>query len=178
MAIVPTGAPAWVRNAEYSTYGGHTSKINYQGQGKVNARTDVDAAEFSRMVADLAAVVRTAPFCTITFTARDASVLDPMVNAVVMQTGTTAVAYAGNTPPAGFPSVTRVADGNYLITVDASYLDPYGVSGAYQPVHAVGNGHGASGLDVTTVIGVSTVQTYVTFGGAAAPDEKVTVAFW
>lgn len=178
MAIVPTGAPAWVRNAEYSTYGGHTSKINYQGQGKVNARTDVDATEFSRMVADLAAVVRTAPFCTITFTARDASVLDPMVNAVVMQTGTTAVAYAGNTPPAGFPSVTRVASGHYLISVDSSYLDPYGVSGAYQPVHAVGAGHGTTGLDVTPVIGTSTLDIYVTVGGAPAADKTATVTFW
>lgn len=178
MAIVPTGSPAWVRNADYSTYGGHTSKINYQGQGKVNARTDVDATEFARMVADLAAVVRVAPFCTITFTARDASVLDPLVENVVMQTGVTSVSYAGNAPPSGFPSVERVASGNYLVTFDASYLDPYGVSGAYQPVHFVGNAHGSSGIDVTAVIGVSTANVYVTSGGAPSADKKTTVSFW
>lgn len=178
MAIVPTGSPSWVRNADYATYGGHTSKINYQGQGKVNARTDVDATEYARMTADLAALVRVAPFCTLTFTARDASVLDPMVNAVLMQTGVTSVAYAGNAPPSGFPSVERVADGNYLVTFDAAYVDAYGITGAYQPVHAVGSGHGASGLDVTTVIGVSTANVYVTSGGIAAPDEKTTITFW
>ena len=179
MAITPTGAPSWVRNSDHTTYGGHANKINYQGQGKVNARTDVGAEEFTRLAADLAALMRVGEFCNVTFTARDAGVLDPLVTKVTMQpSGVVTVSYAGGSPPTGFPSVTRVADGNYLITFAASYLDAYGVSGAWQPVHAMGGVHGSLGRDVGTTVGVSAVQVYVTSGGVAAPDETVSVSIW
>lgn len=179
MAIIPTGSPSWVRNSDYTTYGGHASKINYQSQGKVNARTDVDAEDFARITADIAALMRPAEFCNLTFTARDAGVLDPLVTKVTMQpSGVVTVSYAGGSPPTGFPAVTRVADGNYLITFSATYLDAYGVSGAWQPVHAMGAVHGANGRDVGTTVGVSAVQVYVTSSGVASPDETVSVSVW
>lgn len=179
MTITPTGSPAWVRNADHTTYGGHTSKTNYQSRGVINALTDVGAEEFVRMVADLAAVVRTAPFCVINFTANDSGTpADPTVNRVTMQTGATASSYAGGTPPTGFPTVERVADGNYRITFSANYSDPYSVSGAFTPTHVVPAVLGATGYDVGYQTGVSTCNVYCNNGGAGVQDQTLSVVIW
>lgn len=179
MAITPTGSPSWVRNSDYTTYGGNVNKANYQGQGKVNARTDVDAEEFARMTADLAAIMRTAPFCTITFTCRDSSALDPLVTDVTMQpSGVVTTSYAGGSPPAGFPSVERNGDGDVTITFDASYTDAYGVSGAWSPTHVVVGAHHTTGVDVGGTVGASVVNVYITTGGVGVQDATVSVSIW
>lgn len=179
MAITPTGSPSWVRNSDYTTYGGNVNKANYQGQGKVNARTDVDAEEFARMTADLAAIMRTASMCVLTFTCRDTAVLDPLVTEASMQpSGAVTVSYSGDAPPAGFPTVERIGDGHVRVTFDASYTDPYGVSGAFAPSQAIPGAHGSTGLDVGVVISGATVDVYITSGGAAATDKSATLEVW
>lgn len=175
MAITPTGSPAWVRTTDFSHYGGDVNKANYQSQGAVDAQTDVTAEQVSRLAADLAAAVRTAPFCVLTFLADDALGNDPTVEAVSMMTGVTTVSYAGGSPPAGFPTVSYRNAGEHEIVFDASYTDPYGVSGALTIRHADGGGHGATGFDVTCTITGSSVFVYSSSGGVAATDKRVTV---
>ena len=71
MAITPAGSPPWVRNADHATYGGNLDKRNFQGQGIINAQTDVGAEQFVRLCTDLAAAVRTAPFGIFVCTPND-----------------------------------------------------------------------------------------------------------
>lgn len=178
MPITPTGDPAWVRNVEHTTYGGHTDKTNYQSRGVVNALTDVGAEGFVRMVSDLAAVVRTLPFCVINITGRDSGAGDVLVNRVNLQTGTTAVAYAGASPPTGFPTVTLIGSGHYRITFDATYSDDYSVSGAFAPTHCVLGLEGSTPYDLSYDVSGSLVDVYVTSSGAPILDQTLSVAVW
>jgi hypothetical protein len=137
MSIVPTGSPAWVRNADHTVYGGDTNKVNFHSQGVVNARTDLGAEALCRLAEDLSAAVRTAPFCIITVQCNDGgSPAAPTVLAVNQMTGVRVVTYAGATPPAGFPSVARNGNGDVTFKWDAAYTDDYGVSGDVHIVHA------------------------------------------
>jgi hypothetical protein len=140
MTVTPTGSPAWERTANHETYGGNINKRNYQSQGPVNPRTDVDAAEFSRMVADVAAMVQTAPFAVLTFTTNDTSPAAPTVDNYN--------GMHGSAPPTG----ARVSNGVAQFDWDASYLDAYGVSGDVHITHAVATCHGTGGNMATVVI--------------------------
>jgi hypothetical protein len=136
MAIVPTGSPAWVRNSDHTTYGGNTAKTNWHSQGVTNAQTDVGAEAFCRMVEDLSAVVRTAPFAVLTVKCNDSSPAAPTILQINQMTGVTLVSYAGNTPPAGYPSGARNGDGDVTITWSTALSDDYGVSGNINILHA------------------------------------------
>ncbi len=124
----PTGLPAWTRTAEASVYGGHDDKRDFMGQGVVNPQTDISAAEFRRLAADLAAVARTAPFAVVYLTCDDTTPADPTVNRVRQMTGVTSTSYAGASPPTGMPTVTREGDGDVTLEWEASYSDDAGVS--------------------------------------------------
>lgn len=136
MAIVPTGSPAWVRNADHTTYGGNTAKTNWHSQGVTNAQTDIGAEAFVRMCEDLSAVVRTAPFCVLTLVCDDVTPGPPTVFAINQMTGVTVTSYVGNAPPAGFPSAARNGNGDVTITWATSYTDSYNVSGNVNILHA------------------------------------------
>jgi hypothetical protein len=122
MAITPDGVPAWVKSGDHTSYGGHINKINYQSQGAVNPRTDVTAEQLCRMAADLAAVMRTAPFAIMTYTHNDAAPAVPTVNEYVAMSGTA-------------PSGVRNGHGDVTFTWSASYSDEYSVSGN---IHFIG----------------------------------------
>ncbi len=187
MAITPNGDPAWLRTADHTTYGGNLNKQNYQSQGTVNARTDIDSAEFVRMVEDLAAAVRTAPFCTLTYTADDTGTNDPTVTFVNMMTGVRVLSYAGGSPPAGFPAVTRpvAGDGIANIDFDATSDDDYGVTGTIHIVHAMAQLNGTafgsanptiSDFDANTFN--ERVQVRVADDTGVLTDQNVTVTVW
>ncbi len=129
MPVTPTGAPAWVRNADYTTYGGHEDKINYESQGVVNPRTDVGAEAFSRMVDHMASIAAVADFSKLTVLCNDSSPAAPTIEIVHQMTGKRLTSYEGDNAPAGFPSGERIGDGEVYIVWDADYMDPYGVSG-------------------------------------------------
>lgn len=130
MSIVPDGSPAWVRSSDHSTYGGDTNKTNWHSQGVTNGRTDVGAEAFCRLAEDLSAVMRTAPFCTLTIQCDDDGAPGaPTITAVNQMTGVRIVSYLGSTPPTGFPSADRNGNGDITITWESSYVDDYGVSG-------------------------------------------------
>lgn len=178
MPVVPTGTPAWTRTASIEDYGGHTEKENYLGGGAINPLTDVDAREFSRMTADLAAVVRTAPFLVATYSADDAGAADPIVEFIWMMTGNVAGPFLGSTPPPGFPTFERTGDGVVVITFDASYTDEYGVSASFAPTGGQGScrGTGTGGRSVKVQpSGQTVIVTVLDEAGAAATDQTITV---
>lgn len=125
----PTGNPAWTRSADYTTYGGHPDKANYQSQGVVNPRCDVGAEGFSRLASDTAAIVRTAEFCAMQVLCDVGGTLTTVEHCRLM-TGVSG-SYTGTAPPAGFPTVTRNGSGDVSVTFDSSYTDEYGVTGTF-----------------------------------------------
>lgn len=178
MPIVPTGSPAWSRAVSFEDYGGNVDKENYLSEGAINPLTDVDAAAFSRMTSDLAAVVRTAPFLVATYSADDAGTSDPIVEFVWMMTGRVATPFLGSTPPAGFPTFERTGDGQVTITFDATYADEYGVAYAFAPTggHGSCRGTGTGGRNVKVQpSGQAAIVTVLDEAGAAATDQTITV---
>ncbi len=174
MSVTPSGSPAWVRNVSHEQYGGHTDKQNYQSQGVVNALTDVGADEFVRMAADLAACVRTTCFARFVIQLRDTLTLAPRVQCTMM-TGISSGIYEGDVPPAGFPEVTRIADGRCNIDFETSYTDEYGVSADFPPIGALTNGTGSTPLSVTSETSNGNVVIHVKDSGGYSLDKTVIV---
>ncbi len=178
MSVTPTGAPAWVRTVAFSDYGGHTQKRDYGGQGAINPYTDVSAAQFSRMVSDVAAAVRTAPFAIITFLCNDTSPAAPTIESVYMMTAVRTASYEGDAAPTGFPSAARNGDGDVTFTFDATYDDEYGVEGTLALLAATAGVQGTSGHRSAGAELLSTTTVQVTVfddTGAAVEDARVTL---
>lgn len=168
MAITPSGSPAWLRTVAIADYGGHVSKENYLSRGAIDALTDIDAEQISRMQADLAAAVRVAPFCVLAFTCDDTTPGPPTVTWCAMMTGVRTTSYVANAPPSGFPSATRLSNGQVRFTFASSYSDDYGVAGAFTPTTAEGTLKGTtSGLAKTQISG-QTVDVILEDNAAAA----------
>ena len=136
--IIPQGDPPWVRSSDLTTYGGDPLKHNHLGVGVIDALTDIGAEEFSRMVGDVAAIMRTAPFLTLTYTCSDTSPAAPTINIAAGMMGYRNTAYAGATPPPGFPSAARNGNGDVTFTFASSYNDSYGKAGAFVLQHPRG----------------------------------------
>jgi hypothetical protein len=179
MAITPTGSPAWTRTVSIGHYGGHASKENYLSRGAIDALTDVAAEEFVRMTADLAATVRTAPFAVITFLNNDASPAAPTIEKVLMMTGVRLTSYAGGSPPSGFPSASRLSTGRTIFTFASSYLDEYGVTGAFVPIAARAAGHGTTYVGASVLLSGNTVTVQASDGsGSDVGDKRITLKVW
>lgn len=163
---------------DFSHYGGHVSKENYLGRGAIDALTDVAAEEFSRMAADTAAAVRTAPFAIIQFTCNDSSPAAPTITSVLMMTGVRLTSYAGGSPPSGFPSAARNSDGNVTFTFSSSYADEYGVAGAFSPTHAVATSSTAATIADAIPSGLTVNVIFSTDAGAAQSDASGTLVVW
>jgi len=131
MTTTPSGSPAWTRTNSHTDYGGDTEKQNYLSQGAVDAQTDVTAEQICRIAADLEALHRTVPFCQLVYTNNDGATAAPTITRIRMMTGTRLISYEGDAAPSGFPSAARNGDGDVTFTFSASYLDAYGVSGAF-----------------------------------------------
>jgi hypothetical protein len=189
MTTTPTGSPLWARTAEIGHYGGNVNKSNYLSRGAIDALTDVDAEQFARLTADVTAFALTAPFCTLSFGCRDSATpgapiiggyresgaVQPM-GGVHMCTGIRLVPYVGDEAPAGFPSATRVSDGVVDITFAASYLDGYGVEGAFSVTHVKPGCAVANAVQrvVAEVTGPQTIRVRVfDASDAAVPDARV-----
>lgn len=180
MTITPNGSPPWVRTVSHVDYGGDTEKANYLSQGVIDALTDVGAEAFCRMVADLEALVRTAPFAVITYTCDDSTPAAPTIDTVYMMTGINVAGYAGASPPSGFPAAARQGNGDVEFTFAATYADAYGVTGAFAPLFAVANVQTSSGAQFATAgISGSTVRVRAfTDTGAAVSNPSVTLVVW
>lgn len=180
MTIVPSGTPPWTRLNSLVHYGGDTNKENYLSRGAIDALTDVDASQFSRLAADVAALQRVMPFCTLTYLCSDSSPAAPTVESVHMQTGTTLIPYIGSSPTTGFPSLARNGNGDVSITFASSYLDPYGVSGNFSITGVIPCLISSSAGEVCYQIVSSSVVRLRAFSsaGSALVDPRVTVSIW
>jgi hypothetical protein len=181
MAVVPSGLPAWARTASFTEYGGHLDKRDYGGVGAINPYTDLSAAQFSRMVSDVAATVRTAPFAVITYLCNDTSPAAPTIEVVYMMTGVRLTSYAGDAAPAGFPSAARNGAGDVTFTFSSSYSDEYAVSQSFALRHSTGNVHATSGVYRTVmaeVVTSTTLRVRVRDNSGAISDPRVTVVVY
>lgn len=182
----PAGLPAWTRTASIEAYGGHAEKQNFLSQGAVDPRTDVTAEQINRLAADLVACARVAPVCVIRYLNRDTSELAPSVTYCRLASGVTG-AYAGDTPPTGFPTLARVSDGNVTITFPADLSDDFGVAAKVNLIGGIG-GIVATGVtgDVR-ITGITDpnadtyferVQVIVEDDAGAISDAAVMVELW
>lgn len=180
--IVPSGSPIWTRAAVHTQYGGDVNKRNLLSVGVVDAQTDVGAEQLARLVADMEAIARTAPFLIINYTNNDTAPAAPTVNTVYMMTGVNTTTYAGNAPPLGFPSGARNGTGDVTFTLSASYSDPYGAAGAFTIRHAIATiyGNNANARNVTYEVPTSSTVRVHVFDqtGAAVGNDRVTLAVW
>lgn len=71
MAVIPTAEPSWVRNVDFSDYGGHVDKSNAFGITTFNPITSISAEQVSSSVDHLANIVRVAPFAVLNCTVDD-----------------------------------------------------------------------------------------------------------
>lgn len=157
--IVPTGVAPWTRSTDFAHYGGALDKQNYLSRGAIDALTDVDAASFARMTADMAALARVAPFAVITLVCNDAGSDPPTIEASNLMTGVRAVTYEGDSAPTGFPSGAHNSTGSCTLTFDTSYTDSYGVLGAFSISHVkVGMIHTSVARAVAEVVTANTVR--------------------
>jgi hypothetical protein len=175
--MTPNGSPAWTRQASHTDFGGHANKANYASQGVVDPLTDVGAAEICAIARDLTAVARTCDFAELTYTNSDAAPAAPTVHSAYLMTGVRITSYLASSAPAGFPSGARNTTGDVTFTFSPSYLDDYGVSGAFGIQHAVATVHGAAACFATCDIVTSTTVRVRVFlhDGTASADKKVTL---
>jgi len=178
MPVVPTGSPAWTRTVDFTHYGGHADKANYLSRGSIDALTDIDAEEYSRLASDQAAAVRSAPMAAMRLTFNDTSPAAPTIQSVLMMTGVRLTSYAGGSPPSGFPSAARNGGADATITFAASYLDEYGVTGAFVPRSAVATSE-TSGTPVQALVSGSTVRVVsVDDNGDPVDDDTISLVVW
>jgi hypothetical protein len=128
--IVPTGLPAWVHANSHVEYGGDVNKENYQALAAINGRTDVDAAEFVRGAADLAALQRTGSFATLIYQCNDTVPADPTVLSYLAMAGSA-------------PTPDRISNGRVTWTWLAQYSDEYSQAGL---LHIVGCTYAVEGI--------------------------------
>jgi hypothetical protein len=175
MPVTPTGLPAWTRTASIEQYGGHVDKENYLSLDAIDPLTDITAQGYARLTADVMAAALTSPFAVITMRESGGSVT--VESAFMMPTGARLAPYAGASPPAGYPGVTRTATGRFVVGFATSYTDPYGVSGAFAARGAVataGNSTFASANATLlgVVLGVETVQVDVLDAAGSGIDGR------
>jgi hypothetical protein len=152
VTTIPAGNPAWTRSASIESYGGHEFKENFMSQGVVDARTDVGADQINRLAADLSALTRVAPLAVIIIQNDDTGTNNPTVLGAWLQSGVSSDGYAGASPPAGFPTVTRVSDGSFYVTFPAQLADDFGVQWYVHARGGIGSASGGSAVDVAWAV--------------------------
>jgi len=161
----PLGLPAWARSADHTYYGGHLQKANYLNQGVIDPLTDVSAEAICRAAEDLAAIARTTPFCVLSYTGSDTVPAAPTISAAYLMTGIQTVSYLGSSPPSGFPSASRVGDGQCSFVFASTYADAYGVVGTFTPRFVLANLSGSTGTVEWSISGQTvTVRARTTAG--------------
>lgn len=168
MAITPAGAPVWLRTNDHTTYGGHTDKRNFQGQGAVDPTSDVTAEQFCRLAEDIAGLGRVGAFATVVFQCDDdGSPSNP-----------TLVRYDGMAGAA--PSLVRNGNGDVTVTWATSYTDAYGVSGAISITMAEASVITTSGVVANCeLVSAAVVRVRAkTLADAAAVSPKVQLTVW
>jgi hypothetical protein len=165
--ITPAGAPAWVKTNDHTTYGGDVNKQNYQSRGAVNPLTDVTAAQFCRLAADIAALQLVAEFATITYQCNDSVPGAPTILYYDGMVGT-------------LPTPTRNGNGDVTWVWSATYNDDYGITGALNIAHAMTTlqGSTAGSAPYQRVNGQTIRVTAANGAGAGMVDPVVTLTVY
>lgn len=175
MAITPTGSPVWLRQNDHTKYGGDTNKKNYQSRGAINAQTDLTAENVCRIAADMAAIGKTAPFCSFIAVFDDSNPGNPSIAASSYLT------MAGS-----IPTAVRVGDGHAYFDWDASYTDDYSQAGDFNivgvQVSLEGSSAGAAVWEIeddnTDGLNERLVVRVFDAGGAARTSPTVGITVW
>lgn len=168
--------PAWTRTAGIDTYGGHAQKRNYANQGKIDALTDIDADDINRIASDLSTNTRMQAFLVARLTLNDTSPAAPTVHWCAFQpTGVSTTNFAGDAPPTGFPTFTRLGNGNIEVTFSASYSDEYGNSASTNLEDADGGGAGATFANVVGEITSAVVAEFTVTGTAGTAIQNAVI---
>lgn len=170
MPVIPSGAPAWLRVNDFTTYGGHPDKRNYMAQGSTDPTSDVSAEQFSRLVEDQAMLSRVAWFATLTYVCNDSAPGLPTI-----------VSY--NAMAGAAPTPTRNGAGDVTWNWEDSYTDAYGVAAVFNIMHArasVENTDAAAANHVvsdTNADGLNETVRVVArdTANAAIPDARITL---
>lgn len=138
--IVPTGSPAWVRDATHETYGGALEKANYQSTGTIDPQTDFSAENWARTSLDMAACERTAPAMMLRYQCNDTPHAPPTIIYARSMWGSTGT-YEGDNPPVGFPSAIRNDDSDvtFILEDGQTLPDAYGVRAGWSSSNAAAN---------------------------------------
>jgi hypothetical protein len=133
MTILPSGNPLWLRAPGITQYGGDANKKDYGGIGVVNAQTDISAAQYARMTADLAAVARVTPLMRLLVVTASGAPF-AAVTWCAPAWGAPVSYVDGAVPPSSiYPVVTASAATSFAVAVPASIADDYGIAGAVTP---------------------------------------------
>lgn len=176
MTTTPEGDAPWTRSATATTYGGHSDKKDYQSLGSINPRTDFSVAQFLRMTADLSACARVAAFSSVSLTCNDTSPAAPTIDAAHQMNGVAPTGYTGDSPPSGFPTFTRVANGSVQGVWPSAPSDDFSVSATFAIKHVRADvvNHGSySGVEITKVSDTTFTFEAVDSGGSAISDAEI-----
>lgn len=175
----PTGSPPQTRLATIESYGGHPQKRDYQAQGVVNPLTDLSAAAFLRLTADVAACARVAPFCVMTVKCNDTSPAAPTVLRCQQMGAVALGGYAGGSPPnIDLPTLARTGNGAFTVTWPETTSDDYEVEADTNLVHVQASVQGSSDYVVEaefTDERTLTIAVFESSGGPAISDATVTI---
>lgn len=172
MTTTPAGTAPWTRTVSIADYGGDAQKSDYLGIGVINPKTDVAASQFLRLVSDLSSCVRTLPLCTLTITGRGGA-LHPLVTSVLgMAWNYDGAGYSGDSPPAGYPSVTGTSTA-WTITFAAAYSDEFGVSGAIA-LRGIAAASNTAGAYANGTVSSDTVAAVI----VSAATDSATIEIW
>lgn len=133
MTIAPAGFPIWSRATSMQYYGGNTQKRDYVGVGAINAKTDVSAAQFARITADLEEAARMATLCRLVVSVNDGAGTSQVLFASVAWAQPMTVPYDGALAPAGYPLIA-LSSGIMKVGLPASAVDSYGTSADIYPI--------------------------------------------
>lgn len=175
--MAASGYAPWSRVAGIGLMGASETLHDYLDLGPPNVVDSVTAQQYARLAQSVAWIASTAPLAVMSVTGREATAQEPLVVAYTMVDGY--ATYTGDSPTASFPTVVEQSDGVYRITVDSSYADQAGVSGAFSVATFFAAALDPSSDTFATAArqGATVVDITVTdwSGGTAAPDKSAYV---
>ena len=133
MTILPSGNPLWLRAPGITQYGGDANKKDYGGIGVINAQTDISAAQYARMTADLAAVARVTPLVRLLVVTASGAPFAAVQWCAPAWAAATSYADGSAPTSAIYPQVLCGDPTNFLVVIPSPVVDDYGISGAAVP---------------------------------------------
>lgn len=175
----PTGLPYWARTTSAEFYGGILGKEDYQTPGVINARTDVSAAQFLRLCADLAGVARVAPVGMAQWLCNDSAPAAPTIQAAACGATRSSSSYAGDAAPSGLPSATRLGNGSIRLVFPVTSEDDFQVSAAIQPSVWIPTLQNSAGFVLVSQFAARTFDvSAVNSGGSALSNPTVSIVIF